>query len=174
MCRDQHIALRVKKKRHQVAQLRFQSRTVMHAWSPLMHSVGRRVATILHGLSRRISAGVAAVLAAVARLLISAYLLSITGRKGRIVSNGEFPAQIDSRPYQANPARLDLARFQHRIGQDSTAQQGVDTAAATVSVLTHARDHKDPICDGCCRKIRRRRRRNSAAIEPCSGNRRRR
>jgi hypothetical protein len=143
-----------------------------------MHSVGLRMATVLHGLGRRVAAGIAAGLAggltAAARLMIGGYLISMTGRKRPIVGNRDFAVQIDSRPYQAHPARLDLARFRRPARQDSTSQQPVDTAA-TVSVLPHARDHKDgPAGGGRCRKMRHHRRRNSNAIEPCAGNRRRR
>lgn len=143
-----------------------------------MHSVGLRMATVLHGLGRRVAAGLAAGLAggltAAARLMISGYLISMTGRKRQVVANGDFAVQIDSRPYQVHPARLDLARFRRPARQDSTSQQPVDTAA-TVSVLPHARDHKGGTSDGGrCRKVRHHRRRNSNAIEPCAGNRRRR
>jgi len=143
-----------------------------------MHSVGLRVATVLHGLGRRVVAGIAAGFAggltAAARLVISGYLISMTGRKRQVVGNGGSPVQIDSRPYQAHPARLDLARFRRPARQDSTSQQPIDTAAA-VSVLPHPRDHKGgPAGGGRCRKVRQQRRRNSNAIEPCAGNRRRR
>lgn len=79
---------------------------------------------------------------------ISGYLTAIHFREGQTVSKGDLLAQIDSRPYEAllaqyqaqlardqallDNARLDLARYQRLIAQDSTSRQTVDTAAATV------------------------------------------
>jgi multidrug efflux system membrane fusion protein len=80
---------------------------------------------------------------------ISGYLSEVAFKEGQMVRKGEFLAQIDPRPYEASlaqfqgqllrdqsllrNARLDLARYQRLIAQDSTSRQTVDTASATVS-----------------------------------------
>lgn len=83
------------------------------------------------------------------RSQISGYLTKVAANEGEIVSKGDFLAQIDERPYRASleqaqgqmlrdaallkNARLDLARYQRLIAQDSTSHQLLDTAQATVS-----------------------------------------
>lgn len=79
---------------------------------------------------------------------ISGYLTEVHFREGQTVKKGDLLAQVDPRPYEAllaqyqgqlakdqallDNARLDLARYQRLIAQDSTSKQTVDTAAATV------------------------------------------
>jgi len=79
---------------------------------------------------------------------ISGYLTEIHFREGRMVRKGDLLAQVDPRSYEAllaqyqgtlekdqallDNARLDLARYQRLIKEDSTSKQTVDTAAATV------------------------------------------
>lgn len=79
---------------------------------------------------------------------ISGYLTALPFHEGQTVTKGDRLAQIDLRPYEAllaqyqgqlakdkallDNARLDLARYQRLIKQDSTSKQTVDTAAATV------------------------------------------
>lgn len=79
---------------------------------------------------------------------ISGYLTEIHFREGQSVQKGDFLAQVDSRPYevllaqyqgqlakdraQLDNARLDLARYQRLIKQDSTSRQALDTQAAAV------------------------------------------
>ena len=83
------------------------------------------------------------------RSQISGYLTKVAANEGEIVHKGDFLAQIDERPYRASleqaqgqmlrdaallkNARLDLARYQRLIAQDSTSHQLLDTAQATVS-----------------------------------------
>ncbi len=82
---------------------------------------------------------------------VSGVIDTIAFREGQMVKKGELLAQIDRRPFvnalqqaqgalardQAQPAdaRLQLERFRTLIGQDSIAQQQVDTQAATVRQL---------------------------------------
>lgn len=79
---------------------------------------------------------------------ISGYLTEVHFQEGQTVKKGDLLAQVDPRPYEAllaqyqgqlakdqallDNARLDLARYQRLIAQDSTSKQTVDTAAATV------------------------------------------
>lgn len=79
---------------------------------------------------------------------LSGYLTEIRFREGQTVAKGDVLAQVDPRPYAAalaqyqgqlerdqallDNARLDLARYQRLIRQDSTSKQTVDTAEATV------------------------------------------
>lgn len=83
------------------------------------------------------------------RSQISGYLTKVAANEGEIVHKGDFLAQIDERPYRASleqaqgqmlrdaallkNARLDFARYQRLIAQDSTSHQLLDTAQATVS-----------------------------------------
>ncbi len=82
------------------------------------------------------------------RSQLSGYLTEIGFREGQTVKQGDFLAQIDPRPYEAllaqyqgqlmrdqallQNSKLDLARFQRLIQQDSIAKQNVDTQAAQV------------------------------------------
>jgi membrane fusion protein, multidrug efflux system len=82
---------------------------------------------------------------------ISGYLQQIGFTEGQMVKKGQFLAQIDPRPYQAQllqaegalardeaqlaEARLDLNRYQTLLAQDSIARQQVDVQAATVKQL---------------------------------------
>lgn len=82
------------------------------------------------------------------RSQISGYLTEIGFREGQTVRRGDFLAQIDSRPYEAQLAqyqgqlmrdqallqnsKLDLARFQRLSQQDSISKQNVDTQGALV------------------------------------------
>ena len=82
------------------------------------------------------------------RSQISGYLTEIGFREGQTVKKGDFLAQIDSRPYEAQLAqyqgqlmrdqallqnsKLDLARFQRLSQQDSISKQNVDTQGALV------------------------------------------
>ncbi|GJD93523.1 MdtA/MuxA family multidrug efflux RND transporter periplasmic adaptor subunit [Methylobacterium iners] len=82
------------------------------------------------------------------RSQISGYLTEIGYREGQMVKQGDFLAQIDPRPYEAQLAqyqgqlmrdqallqnsKLDLARFQRLSQQDSISKQNVDTQAALV------------------------------------------
>ncbi|WP_264049691.1 MdtA/MuxA family multidrug efflux RND transporter periplasmic adaptor subunit [Methylobacterium flocculans] len=82
------------------------------------------------------------------RSQISGYLTEIGFREGQTVKKGDFLAQIDSRPYEAQLAqyqgqlmrdqallqnsKLDLARFQRLAQQDSISKQNVDTQGALV------------------------------------------
>jgi multidrug efflux system membrane fusion protein len=82
------------------------------------------------------------------RSQISGYLTEIGYREGQMVKKGDFLAQIDPRPYEAQLAqyqgqlmrdqallqnsKLDLARFQRLSQQDSISKQNVDTQAALV------------------------------------------
>jgi multidrug efflux system membrane fusion protein len=83
------------------------------------------------------------------RSQISGYLVAVTASEGHVVRKGDSLAQIDARPYQASlaqaqgqlirdtallkNARLDLARYERLIAQDSTSHQARDTAESTVS-----------------------------------------
>jgi multidrug efflux system membrane fusion protein len=83
------------------------------------------------------------------RSQISGYLVGVMAQEGHVVKRGDFLAQIDARPYQANlaqaqgqlirdsallkNAKLDLARYERLIAQDATSHQARDTAEATVS-----------------------------------------
>ncbi|HEX8375342.1 MAG TPA: MdtA/MuxA family multidrug efflux RND transporter periplasmic adaptor subunit, partial [Geminicoccaceae bacterium] len=82
------------------------------------------------------------------RSQISGYLTEIGYREGQMVKQGDFLAQIDPRPYEAQLAqfqgqlmrdqallqnsKLDLARFQRLAQQDSISKQNVDTQGALV------------------------------------------
>lgn len=82
------------------------------------------------------------------RSQISGYLTEIGFREGQTVKQGDFLAQIDSRPYEAllaqyqgqlmrdqallQNSKLDLARFQRLSLQDSISKQNVDTQGALV------------------------------------------
>lgn len=82
------------------------------------------------------------------RSQISGYLMEIGYREGQTVKRGDFLAQIDPRPYEAQLAqfqgqlmrdqallqnsKLDLARFQRLAQQDSISKQNVDTQGALV------------------------------------------
>ena len=79
---------------------------------------------------------------------IAGYLQQIGFTEGQMVAKGQFLAQIDPRPYQAQllqaqgalardqaalaEAQLDLKRYQLLLSQDSIARQQVDVQAATV------------------------------------------
>ena len=79
---------------------------------------------------------------------IAGLLLQLGFTEGQMVKAGDFLAQIDPRPYQAQleqyqgalardqalltDARLDLKRYQTLVAQDSLARQTLDTQAATV------------------------------------------
>jgi membrane fusion protein, multidrug efflux system len=83
------------------------------------------------------------------RSQISGYLVSVAATEGQIIHKGDFLAQVDERPYRASlaqiegqlirdeallkNAKLDLARYQRLIAQDSTSHQLADTAEATVA-----------------------------------------
>ncbi|WP_020648947.1 MdtA/MuxA family multidrug efflux RND transporter periplasmic adaptor subunit [Solimonas variicoloris] len=82
---------------------------------------------------------------------VSGVITSIAFREGQLVRKGELLAQIDPRPFenallqaqgnlqrdqaQLENARLQLERYRTLQGQDSIAQQDVDTQAATVHQL---------------------------------------
>ncbi|KAB1079150.1 MdtA/MuxA family multidrug efflux RND transporter periplasmic adaptor subunit [Methylobacterium soli] len=82
------------------------------------------------------------------RSQISGYLTEIGYREGQMVKKGDFLAQIDPRPYEAllaqyqgqlardqallQNSKLDLARFQRLVQQDSISKQNVDTQGALV------------------------------------------
>jgi multidrug efflux system membrane fusion protein len=87
----------------------------------------------------------------VVRSQVSGQLQSIGFREGQMVTQGQFLAQIDPRPFQqqlaqaegvlardeaqlAN-ARIQLQRYQTLLAQDSIARQDVDNQAATVRQL---------------------------------------
>lgn len=85
---------------------------------------------------------------AVVRTQINGQLQRIGFTEGQFVQKGQFLAQVDARPYEAqvaqaqgqlardqaqlNNARLDLQRYQTLLAQDSIARQQVDTQAALV------------------------------------------
>ncbi len=85
------------------------------------------------------------------RTQIAGQLQAIGFKEGQSVRKGQFLAQIDPRPYQAQllqaegalardeaqlaNARLDLQRYQTLLAQDSIARQQVDTQAAAVRQL---------------------------------------
>jgi multidrug efflux system membrane fusion protein len=82
------------------------------------------------------------------RTQISGYLMQIAFQEGQLVHAGDFLAQIDPRPYQAqlsqyqgqlahdqallNEARIDLARYATLVAQNSIAKQTYDTQASLV------------------------------------------
>jgi multidrug efflux system membrane fusion protein len=84
----------------------------------------------------------------VVKTQISGYLTEVGFQEGQSVKKGDFLAQIDPRPYQAAldqaqgqlardeallaAARIDLARYEKLIAQDSIASQQVDTQRALV------------------------------------------
>lgn len=88
------------------------------------------------------------VVTATVRTQLAGTLFSIHFAEGQLVAKGQELAQIDPRPYrlvlaqaqanlardaaQLNLARVDLARYQTLLAQDSIARQQVDTQAATV------------------------------------------
>src|SRR6202008_1855868 len=80
---------------------------------------------------------------------ISGYLVQVAFQEGQLVNKGDFLAQIDPRPYQvaleqaqgqlakdqaalAN-AKVDLARYEKLVAQNSIATQTLDTQRATVA-----------------------------------------
>ena len=79
---------------------------------------------------------------------IAGLLLQLGFTEGQMVKAGDFLAQVDPRPYEAqleqyqgqlardqallNDAQLDLKRYQTLVQQDSLAKQTLDTQAATV------------------------------------------
>ena len=79
---------------------------------------------------------------------VSGILTKLAFQEGQLVKAGQFLAEIDPRPYQAAleqakgnlrkdqallaDARLDLARFEELIKEDSVAQQQLDTQRALV------------------------------------------
>ncbi len=88
---------------------------------------------------------------ATVRTQLSGNLFAILFREGQQVTAGQVIAQIDPRPYrlalqqavaneardaaQLSAARIDLARYQTLLRQDSIASQQVDTQRATVGQL---------------------------------------
>jgi membrane fusion protein, multidrug efflux system len=84
----------------------------------------------------------------VVKTQINGYLTEVGFQEGQSVNKGAFLAQIDPRPYQAAldqaqgqlardeallaAARIDLARYEKLIAQDSIASQQVDTQRALV------------------------------------------
>lgn len=82
------------------------------------------------------------------RTQISGQLMQIAFQEGQNVQKGDFLAQVDPRPYQAQLAQaegqlardqallknaeLDLARYQTLVKEDSIARQQLDTQAALV------------------------------------------
>jgi len=88
---------------------------------------------------------------AIVRTQLAGNLFAILFREGQQVHAGQVIAQIDPRPYQLalqqaqanrqrdtaqlNAARIDLARYQTLLREDSIARQQVDTQAALVKQL---------------------------------------
>ena len=88
---------------------------------------------------------------ATVRTQLAGNIVSILFREGQQVRAGQVIAQVDPRPFQLailqsegnlardtallNAARIDLARYQTLLAQDSIARQQVDTQAATVKQL---------------------------------------
>src|ERR1700722_13481104 len=82
------------------------------------------------------------------RTQLNGPLTEVAFQEGQMVSNGDFLAQIDPRPYQAALAQAegqlakdqaalagaegDLARYQKLVAQNSVAKQTLDTQVATV------------------------------------------
>ena len=80
---------------------------------------------------------------------INGQLTEVAFQEGQMVNKGDFLAQIDPRPYQValeqaqgqlakdqaslNDARLDLARYEKLVAQNSIASQTLDTQRATVA-----------------------------------------
>jgi multidrug efflux system membrane fusion protein len=80
---------------------------------------------------------------------INGQLIDVGFQEGQMVNKGDFLAQIDPRPYQValeqaqgqlakdqaslNDARLDLARYEKLVAQNSIASQTLDTQRATVA-----------------------------------------
>ena len=88
---------------------------------------------------------------ATVRAQLAGNIVAILFREGQQVRAGQVIAQVDPRPFQLaiqqsegnlardtallNAARIDLARYQTLLAQDSIARQQVDTQAATVKQL---------------------------------------
>jgi multidrug efflux system membrane fusion protein len=85
---------------------------------------------------------------------VDGQLVKIAFQEGQLVREGQLLAEVDPRPFevqleqaegqqardlaQLNNAKIDLARYQVLIKEDSIAQQQVDTQAATVTQLEGA------------------------------------